>query len=579
MDITGSNPIISPHQLGWLRLMGAAVLSALRIEIAEAQQKEEAELRKELETAKQQVQRKKLQVAEYERELSDLLREKRQEVEQDHARQLEKMQEAHREALAGIQVQHEEEERRQRTELQDQLQEERARQAAELETLRRKQVEELKDLRRSHQDKEEVWKKRKQQLLEEEKQLEQQKNEAALAARLSLEESQKEQEILAETMRQLRQALAELQDQKVKLGSQVEQLKLQSQQLQEQASELEEAIKRKQELLSLGKGESHEPSPRKKEEALRMEDLQESSPAPSSGEMTSEVPKNNEESRCLLDQVRHYISAEGSSLKTTKEFLVRQTRSMRKRQTVLRAAKQHWSHDLQDAGHSQALEGVLRNLEEEARQLDEVKSAVRRGQALLRKKEERLAQLESSLREELSDEDTLKGVACKKVVTFDLSDSEDTSSGMSTEGSPHKMVDLKPELYLPPLDKIQCLTDSLQRITSELNRVLGLLSTFSTQQPRLFMATKGPASPLPTEGIPLPAYPSLARAQPATPVGSPAGPQWAWGLCSGPSPSALAGQSVDSLLTEKWHKYFPGEERPQAPYSQAAFPGLQGSNT
>ncbi|XP_042329921.1 centrosomal protein of 164 kDa [Sceloporus undulatus] len=561
-------------------------LSALRIEIAEAQRKEEVGLRKELKSTEQQVQQKRLQVAEYERELSDLLREKRQEVEQEHARQLEKMQEAHQETLAAIQLQYEEEERRQRMELQGHCQEERTRQGAELEALRRKQAEELKGLHRIHQEEEqkardaalelelrardaqaraaqlqaqeEVWKKRKQQLLEEEKQLEQQQNEAALAAHLSLEESRKEQESLAETTRQLRQILAELQDQKAELGAQVEQLQLQRQKLQGQASELEEAIKRKQELLNLCEGESHEPSPRKKEEPLRVEDLQESNSAPSSREMTSEVPKNDEESRLLLDQVRHYISAEGSSLKTTKEFLVHQTHSVRKRQAVLRAAKQHWSHDLQDAGHSQALERVRRNLEQEAKQLDEAKSAVRRGQVLLRKKEERLAQLESSLREELSDEDTLKGVACKKVVAFALNDSEDTSSEMSTEGSPHKTVDLKPELYLPPLDKIQCLTDSLQRITSELDRVLGLLSTFSAQQPLLFVPTKGPASPLPTEGLPLPAYPSVARAQHAAPGGPPAGPQWAWGLCSGSSSSALAGRSVDSMLTEKWHKYFPG---------------------
>ncbi|XP_067326921.1 centrosomal protein of 164 kDa isoform X2 [Anolis sagrei] len=546
-------------------------LSALQRQIAEAQQKAEAELQEELECAEQQVQRKRHQVAEYDRELSDLLREKRQEVERDHTKRLEKVQEAHREALAEIQVQHQEEERRRREELQSQLQEERehlrASHEAEVEALRRKHAEQLRDLCRSQKEEEEktalerefrvqeaqakaaqlqaqeeAWKRRKQQLLEEEKQLEQQRKEVALA----LEESRKEQESLAETVRRLLQEVAEIQKQKAVLGSQVEQLR-------KEASELEEAAKGKQGLLSPGEGGSPKPSPKEEEEEeLRLEDLQDSSSVASPREMECKAPKDNEESNGLLDQVRHYISAEGSSLKTTKEFLVRQTHSMRKRQTVLRAAKQHWSHDLQDPGRSQVLEGVRRSLEEEARQLEEVRSAVRKGQALLRKKEERLAQLESSLMEELSDEDTLKGGACKKVVTFDLSDSEDTSSLMSGNGSSHKTLGLKPELRLPPLDKIQCLTDSLQRITSELNRVLGLLSTFSAQQPLPIAPGRGPASPLPKEGAPLAAYPSLPRTS--------AGPHWAWGICSAPAaPSfAPAGQSVDNMLTEKWRKYFPG---------------------
>nr|XP_060643532.1 centrosomal protein of 164 kDa isoform X1 [Anolis sagrei ordinatus] len=546
-------------------------LSALQRQIAEAQQKAEAELQEELECAEQQVQRKRHQVAEYDRELSDLLREKRQEVERDHTKRLEKAQEAHREALAEIQVQHQEEERRRREELQSQLQEERehlrASHEAEVEALRRKHAEQLRDLCRSQKEEEEktalerelrvqevqakaaqlqaqeeAWKRRKQQLLEEEKQLEQQRKEAALV----LEESRKEQESLAETVRQLLQEVAEIQEQKAALGSQVEQLR-------KEASELEEAAKGKQGLLSPGEGGSPKPSPKEEEEEeLRLEDLQDSSSVASPREMECKAPKDNEESNGLLDQVRHYISAEGSSLKTTKEFLVRQTHSMRKRQTVLRAAKQHWSHDLQDPGRSQVLEGVRRSLEEEARQLEEVRSAVRKGQALLRKKEERLAQLESSLMEEFSDEDTLKGGACKKVVTFDLSDSEDTSSLLSANGSSHKTLGLKPELRLPPLDKIQCLTDSLQRITSELNRVLGLLSTFSAQQPLPIAPGRGPASPLPKEGAPLAAYPSLPRTS--------AGPHWAWGISSAPAaPSfAPAGQSVDNMLTEKWRKYFPG---------------------
>ncbi|XP_025019872.1 centrosomal protein of 164 kDa isoform X1 [Python bivittatus] len=574
------------------------VILTLQMEIMEAQRREEAELQKELESVEQKVQQKRHQVAEYERELSDLLKEKRQEVEREHVRELEKMQKIHQEALARIRVQHEDQERKQKAELlatlQNELERMRPLHQAELEALLKKHVEQLKDLHQSHQEQEkkaqdaelelelrtkdaqtraaqlcaqeEAWKKKRQQVLEEEKQLEEGRNEAALAARSHLEESQKAQANLEDTLQQLHRALAELQDQKKKLESQVALLQLQSQQLERRTSELEETIRTKQELLKkLDKECSEATSPRKKEEALRVEDLQGDCPEPSSREMASETPKSNEESSLLLNQVRHYISAEGASLKTAKEFLVRQTRSMRKRQTALRAAKQHWYHDLQgtqavqDSSHSQVLEGVLRNLEEEGRQLDEMKSAMRKGQELLKKKEERLSQLESSLLEEFSDEDTIKGMACKKMVTFDLSDSEDTSSLMSADQSPHKIADLKPDIQFSPFDKIQYLTDSLQRITSDLNCVLRLLSTFSSQQ-SLFTSTQGQSlAPLARDGIPLTAYTSLARAYSATPFVPSTGPQSVWCSSSGPSPAAVSGQSVDSMLTEKWRKYFPGK--------------------
>ncbi|KAM3830421.1 centrosomal protein of 164 kDa isoform 2-T2 [Vipera latastei] len=545
------------------------VILALRMEIMEAQRREEAELQKELKSVEQNVQQKRHQAAEYERELSDLLKEKRQEVEQEHARELEKMQKIHQETLVRIQMQHEDKEKKQKAELLARLQEELGRIKAQQEALQKTHVEKLKELCQKHQEQvgemEEAWEKKRQQVLEEEKQLEEERNEAALAAHSRLEEYQKAKENLEDTLQQLHRALAELQDQKIKLESQVELLQIQSQQLERCTSGLEKTISAKQELLKkLDKEWSEATSPREKEEALRVEDLQGDHPEPFSREMTSEIPKSNEENGLLLNQVRHYISTEGASLKTAKEFLVCQTRSMRKRQTALRAAKQHWYGGLQgttavqDSVHSQVLAGVHRNMEEEGRQLDEMKSAMRKGQELLKKKEERLSQLETSLLEEFSDEDTIKGVACKKMVTFDLSDSEDTSSLTSADRSPHKTADLKPDVQFPPFDKIQYLTESLQRITSDLNCVLHLLSTFNSQQ-SLFTSTQGQSlTPLGRDGIPLTAYTSLARAYSATPFAPSAGLQSAW-CNSGPSSAAVSRQSVDSMLMEKWRKYFPGK--------------------
>ncbi|KAL8173463.1 UNVERIFIED_CONTAM: hypothetical protein K2H54_001883 [Gekko kuhli] len=278
--------------------------------------------------------------------------------------------------------------------------------------------------------------------------------------------------------------------------------------------------------------------------------------------MASEINQSHEESSLILDQVRHYISAEGASIKNTKEFLMHQTRSKRKRQSTLRTIKQHWSRDLRraqeaikDPDQSQVLEGVDRNLEEETRQLDEMSSAMRRGQALGKKKEE----LESSLLEELSEEVTLKGTACRKVVTFDLSDSEDSGGRANAEEFPHTIVDWKADLPFPPSDQVRYLTESLQRITSDLNGILALLSSFSNQPPPRLPPAQGP---LPKDGIPLAAYISLARAHSARPfvssAGTPLASQWPWSTRLGPRLATSSGQAVDSMLAEKWRKYFPG---------------------
>ncbi|XP_043356778.1 centrosomal protein of 164 kDa isoform X12 [Dermochelys coriacea] len=583
------------------------VVSSLRKQIAEAQRSEEAQLHEELEKAEQKVQQKTYRVAEFERELSELMKEKRQEVERDHDRKMERMKEEHQEVLARIQDQYEEEERKQRAKklevLKGELERLRQLHDGELRALQKKLDEQLSDLRQSHKAKErkvqelemelemrakdakarcaylnhqeEAMRKKRQQLLDEEKQTELQRNEAASAAQLRLEASRKEHADLVESIRQLRRTLEELQDQKAELESQVDLLQTRSQRLQKRINELEAAVKSKQETLKELVAEDSMASPRREAE-LHIEDLRDTLQAHSSREPASLTSHSNEDSDFQLDNVRHYISAEGVSIKNAKEFLVRQTRSMRKRHIALKAAKQQWRHNMQqaqdavqDPDSSQLLEEMRRNLEEESEQLDKMKSAMRKGQVLLKKKEEKLSQLESSLLEELSDEDTLKGAACKKVVTFDLSDSEDTNSLSSTDVPRHKL-DLKPDVQFPQLDKIQHLTNTLQHITAELNGVLGTLGSLNRQQPPLFTSLLVPMPALPSDGVPLSAYTSLARVQAAGPIVPPAGiplvNQQAWSTGLNSSRSSTAGQSVDNILAEKWRKYFPG-----------GFPSLSGS--
>ncbi|XP_019367785.1 PREDICTED: centrosomal protein of 164 kDa isoform X2 [Gavialis gangeticus] len=575
------------------------VIASLQKQVEETQRSDETQLREALEGAEQKVQQKAYHLTEYERELSELMKEKRQEVERDHERKLERMKAEHREVLARIQEQYEEEERKQRAErlgvLKSEMERLRQLHDGELRALRKELDEQLSDLRRSHQEQErklqdlemeldlrareakarsaqlhsqeEAIRKKRQQLLDEEKLLEQERNEVILAAQLRLEESRKEHTDLMEAIRKLRRTLQELEDQKAELESQVDLLQSRSQRLQKRISELETAIRSKQDLLKELEAEDSTASPRREAE-LHIEDLKETVGAHSSRQTAPLPLQNHEDGDLWLDDIRHYISAQGISIRNAKEFLERQTRSMRKRHTVLKAARQQWRHDMQqaqeavqDPDSSQLLEDVRQNLEEEAKQLDKMKSAMRTGQVLLKKKEEKLTQLESSLVEEVSDEDTLKGAACKKVVTFDLSDSEDTNSVASSD-VPRHTCDLNPPLQLPQPDRIQHLTDSLRRISSELSGVLSILGSLSHQQPPLFSSATVPLSPLTRDGIPLSMYTSLARVQAAGPLMPPASlplaNQWPWstGLHSGLS--STASQSVDSMLAEKWRKYFPG---------------------
>ncbi|XP_074383890.1 centrosomal protein of 164 kDa isoform X6 [Zonotrichia albicollis] len=567
------------------------VIASLQAQLAEAQSSQEAQLREELQRADQKVQEKALKVKEYERELSELMGDRRREVEKEHERRMERMREEHREALERIQQHFEEEERRQRSELLEGLRSEAARlrqlHDTELQRLQAELEGRLAALQQRHREKErklqdseneleirmkniqarseqlqsqeESLQRRRQLLLDEDGRMQLERDEAALASQLRLEESRKEHCSLLESLRQLRRTLQELQDQKAELEAQVDLLQSRSQRLHKRIGELEEAIRSKQEALKELEAEESVESPRKKAE-LCVEDLREAPQAHSSRE-PSPASQSPEESELQLDRVQSFLSAEGQSLRSAKEFLQRQSRSLRRRQSALRAASLQWHQHLhraqgaeQGPHSSQLLQGVRQNLQEEAKELDKMKSAMHKGQVLLKKKEEKLSQLECSLLEELSDEDTLKSSACRKVVTFDLSSSEDTNSTASVNlGQPRSdlRVDVWPVLQQ---DKIQHLRDSVQSITSELSGVLGLLDSLSQQQPPLLTST-------PHQGIPLPSHPSLAGLGGSSSLGNPprVSPLHQWGRGSRASSSyPMPGQSVDSMLAEKWHRYFPG---------------------
>uniref|UniRef100_A0A8I3MII4 Centrosomal protein 164 n=2 Tax=Canis lupus familiaris TaxID=9615 RepID=A0A8I3MII4_CANLF len=567
------------------------VVSSLQKKIEEAQQKEETQLQESLSRAEQRAQQKVHQVLQYEQELSGLLREKRQEVEREHERKLDKMKEEHQQVVAEAREQYEAEERKQRTELLGHLTRElerlRKSHERELEAVRQTQDRQLEDLRRRHREQErklqdleveletrtkdvkaklaqldlqeETARREQQQLLDVQRQVVL-KSQEATANHQHLDEAKKEHTHLLESNQQLRKLLDELRAHKLELESQVDALQTQSQRLQKQVSDLEAEAQRKQDILKeLAAKESNASA--QCELDLHIEDLRKSFGINQTKEVSSILSQSKEETNLSLDSVRHYLSAEGIALRSAKEFLVQQTHSMQRRQTALKAAQEHWRQELasaqeatQDPPSAKALEDVRKDLEEETRHLDEMRSAMQKGHDLLRKKEEKLIQLESSLQEEASEEDILRGAPTKKVVTFDLSDMEDMSSTSSEACSlPH--INLTTSATFP--NEFHYLSNSLHQISSQLNGVLSMLGSLNPQlPPPLFTATPVHTLARDPRSAPTPTCPSLARVS-ASPLGRPTSTQWAWDPRLGPRLSSSVTQTVDDFLVEKWRKYFP----------------------
>ncbi|XP_063491595.1 centrosomal protein of 164 kDa isoform X11 [Symphalangus syndactylus] len=570
------------------------VVSSLQKKIEEAQQKEEAQLQKCLGQVEHRVHQKAYHVAEYEHELSSLLREKRQEVEGEHERRLDKMKEEHQQVMAKAREQYEAEERKQRAELLGHLtgELERLQRAheRELETVRQEQHKRLEDLRRRHREQErklqdleldletrakdvkarlallevqeETARREKQQLLDVQRQVAL-KSEEATATHQQLEEAQKEHTHLLQSNQQLQEINDELQDRKLKLESQVDLLQAQSQQLQKHISSLEAEAQKKQHLLREVTVEENNASPHF-EPDLHIEDLRKSLGTNQTKEVSSSLSQSKED--LYLDSlsshnVWHLLSAEGVALRSAKEFLVRQTRSMRRRQTALKAAQQHWRHELasaqevaKDPPGIKALEDRRKNLEKETRHLDEMKSAMRKGHNLLEKKEEKLNQLESSLWEEASDEGTLGGSPTKKAVTFDLSDMDSLSSE-SSESCSLPRFNSTPSLTSR---KIHGMSHSLRQISSQLSSVLSILDSLNPPSPPpLLASTPAQLPPRDPKSTPTPTYyGSLARFS-ALSSATPTATQWAWDSGRGPRLPSSVAQTVDDFLLEKWRKYFP----------------------
>ncbi|XP_019503014.1 PREDICTED: centrosomal protein of 164 kDa isoform X5 [Hipposideros armiger] len=569
------------------------VVSSLQRKIEEAQQKEEAQLQESLGLADHRAQQKVQQMLLYERELSGLLREKRQEVEREHERKMDKMKKGHQQVVADAREQYEAEERKQRAELlglREELERLQRAHKRELETVRQEQDRKLEELWRRFREQEKKFQdleveletrtkdvkarlaqldiqKEKQQLLDVQRQVALEREEATATHR-SLEEAKKEHTHLLESNQQLRRILSELRAHKLELESQVDLLQTQTQRLEKHIRGLEADAQRKQDTLKeLEVEESHASS--HFESDLHIEELRKSLVISQTKKVPSSLSQNKEEADLSVDSLlgmsshslQHYFSAEGIALRSAKEFLVQQTHSMQRRQTALKAAQRHLRHELasaqeapKDLPGTKALEDVRKDLEEETRHLDEMKSAMRKGHDLLKMKEEKLNQLESSLREEASDTDTLRGAPLKKVVTFDLSDMEDMSSE-SSESCPLPHISPTASSTFP--NKIHYMSSSLKKINSQINGVVDMLGSLSPQPSSPLVAcTSAQNSPWSSRSTPVPISPSRAQVSASSPAPH-MSTQWAWDPGLGPRLSSSVTQTVDDFLVKKWRKYFP----------------------
>ncbi|XP_046718597.1 centrosomal protein of 164 kDa-like isoform X2 [Silurus meridionalis] len=496
------------------------------------------------------------QLLEYRRELSEVLQEVREEVQREHSRKLEQLKEEHQHQLQAIRETHLEEERNKRECVMSALQEERERilssHSAQLEQLRLQLDTQLYNMRKTHTQREvelqELMdvlelktkelkiqesrllaqaadlKKRRKLLDEEEDEVERGletlprllKERDRLRADLERardetdrerEERMREREELERERKDRKREREEnglLKEERERLQCKVELLQDKCDRLSLRVSELEQRGSAEEEKKN-ERVREEEREKRVNEETLRVEDL---------------VPSPSNDVHSNIEELREFISNENVSLQKARQFLDRQSGSLRERQTMLKAART----TLQDTTSV----GVPHlNLQQEASCLEELKETVQKGQTLLRKKEERLSQLENSLVEELSCDD--ERMEAERRVTFDLTDSE-ISSLYGQEGT-------------VPV-KVQQLADSLQKISSQLNTVLGALGPLTQRTSTSYPLTSS-----------VPPAPSWAWSPNAASSSSTANQN---GFTHGTISGVTTLRGSDLLLNSDWRKLLPG---------------------
>ncbi|XP_017286133.1 centrosomal protein of 164 kDa isoform X3 [Kryptolebias marmoratus] len=557
------------------------------------------------------------QLAEYHRELTDVLQEVRDEVQRDHERKLEQLRDDHRREMNSIREKYLDEETALRERLLHSLQDDReqlqASHTVQLEKLRlqlhaqiqkaqlehsRKESElrdladrlelrekELKSQEAMLQTKAGDLKKRRRKLGEEEEDLDRQiealprlvkerdqlkeelhrmreevaqARELAHRAREERNEAKEAVERLMEERDKTREESRRAREDKKQLESKVALLQERCDHLSSRVSELDESgrggtsIKPEQGRRKAEK--ATRPSGDWRDSSLHAEDLDEPplSPRP--------------DSHSSMDDFRQYVSSHGDSIQKTKLFLERESSRLMERQAALQAAQTSSSQDPSLAGLT---EEMMRTLQQESRDVAELQRTVQRGNSLLRKKEEQLQQLESSMAEEPAFDDSSR-LAGERKVTFDVTESDLSSTVEPPHGTGgHPSVPAK----------VQELAESLQLISGQLNTVLGALGSLAQGESSTPYA---PYSSLAPTSVPVhPLGQSRAPGSLAPPLAVRLSePLWSWVPQSSSAASPLFSTPISSslrasedLINSRWSQIFPGAAvDPVTSRTPSAFP-------
>uniref|UniRef100_A0A3Q2PNP4 Centrosomal protein 164 n=1 Tax=Fundulus heteroclitus TaxID=8078 RepID=A0A3Q2PNP4_FUNHE len=548
------------------------------------------------------------QLAEYHRELSDVLQEVRDEVQRDHDRKLEQLKDDHRREMNDIREKYLDEESVQRESLLHTLQEDRERLQAShdlrLEKLRLQLDGQLQKTQLAHSRKESELRdladrlelrekelksqevllqtkaadldRRRKKLGDEEEELDRQlealprlvrerdqlneelqrlREEVAQARQIShfareeRDEAKDQRERMREERDKAREESRRAREDRERLESKVALLQERCDRLACRLSELEQAkdgsALAKPERSRVKAEEAAAPPDDRTEPSLHVEELDEPP--------LSSAP----DSHSSINEFRQYVSSHGASIQKTKQFLERESSRLVERQAALRAAQ---TGGAQDPALRGAAEEGMRTLQQEARDVAELQRTVQRGASLLRRKEEQLQQLESSMAEEAMLQDSSR-LAEDRKVTFDVTESDISSAAEPPGGTAgdHPTVPAK----------VQELAESLQHISGQLNSVLSALGS---------LAQREHGSPYALYSVPLP-QPQRFGTEAWGPAAASAGlapgsaapperlsePLWSWAPQSSSAGGPLFSTPISSGLTasadfmsSRWSQIFPG---------------------
>ncbi|XP_063348992.1 centrosomal protein of 164 kDa-like isoform X2 [Pelmatolapia mariae] len=548
--------------------------------------------------------RPELQLAEYHRELTDVLQEVREEVQRDHERKLEQLRNDHRREMNSIREKYLDEETAQRERFLSTLQEDRERlqasHAVQLEKLRlqldaqiqktelahsRKESElqdlgdqlelrakELKSQEAMLQTKAADLKRRRKLLGEEEQEVDRQIEalprliQERDRLREELERMREEKAQARELINRAREERSEAKEKEERLREELDRAREESRRAREDKEHLETKVALLQErcdrlshrVSELERGEGASTSPEQEQDRKKKAEKA-TTPSSDRGDTSLHVDDLEEpplspvpDSNSSMDEFQRYISSHGASIQKIKLFLERESSRLMERQAALQA------HPAQ----GRATEETMRNLEQEANRVAELERTVQRGNSLLQRKEEQLLQLENSIAKEPLFEDLSRLTGGRKV-TFDVSESDLSSTVEPPDGTG--------DIPTVPA-KVQELAESLQQISGQLNTVLGALGSLTQQQSTAPYAAFPPpmSHPHSTSSSSAPVIAqtynlgtnSLA---PPPPLERLSEPPWSWATQSGSAASPLFSTPISSelrasrdTLNSRWSQIFPG---------------------